>query len=113
MATRKTTNPLAAVGEVISVGAIDKAPRGKPKAVAEPGLVAAFAALPEGQAVKLTTRFGVVAKADQAAAATIIRRAWDATGRADRAAIDWGTSFVPTVSAKARKGTAPAPTTAG
>ena len=89
--------------EVISADEVEVAPRGR-SVETNPDLIAAFANLKPGQAVRLEGLFGTVAKDDQPKIGALIRKNWKAArGGADKCRIDFGTSGVPQVQVKVTK----------
>jgi hypothetical protein len=93
IATTKNTD------EFISIDEVTVSPRGRKKVI-DPALTDLFSRLPEGQAVRLTAKFGAVPKEQRAAVSQVIRKHWMHV-RQDGCRIDYTPEGVPQVRQKA------------
>jgi hypothetical protein len=89
---------MALSDEIIDLAEVSVAPRGR-KADLDKDLVAAFANLPDGKAIRLAKKFGKVAREDRAKVGQTIRKNWKAARPAEKCRINFGTDGVPQVSA--------------
>jgi hypothetical protein len=85
--------------EFISIDEVTVSPRGRKKVI-DPALADLFTRLPEGQAVRLTSKFGSVPREQRAAVSQVIRKHW-AHVRNDVCRIDYTPEGVPQVRQKA------------
>jgi len=85
--------------EFISVEEVTVSPRGRKKVI-DSTLTDLFTRLPEGKAVRLTSKFGAVPKAQRAAVSQVIRKHWEHV-RNDACRIDYTPEGVPQVRQKA------------
>lgn len=82
--------------EIIAVTDVSVAPRGRKK-VLDTALVALFASLTEGQAVRLRARFGEVDKAQRASVSATIRKNWSEAQPSHKCKVDFGADGIPQV----------------